>query len=228
MLRVFAATHRGHVRSRNEDYYGTSASDAEAIAPWAGTISPDEGWALVADGMGGHAAGEVASLLSAKCLSIMMPELLSEQAVTDAIVATNAALHEAMRQQPGLAGMGTTIAGLRFLGKRAMCFNIGDSRIYVSEGGVLRQISVDHVVEGYILTQCLGGSRPIALAPFISIIPVRPSTRFLLCTDGLTDMVTDDQISACLSSADPVVSLIDAALNAGGIDNVTVVVIEIV
>ena len=155
-----------------------------------------------------------------------MPDLVSETAVRNGIVATHDALHDAMRRHPRLRGMGTTIAGLRVVGNEAMGFAVGDSRIYVSHGTVLQQISEDHVVGGNLLTQCLGGGRRIPPIPFISRVPLRAKTRFLLCTDGLTDMVPDDQISAHLWSPDPATSLVDAALAGGGADNVTAIVAE--
>jgi serine/threonine protein phosphatase PrpC len=221
VLRVSAATHQGHVRSNNEDYYATSSSDAEAgAAAWGGIIEPEAGWALIADGMGGHAAGEVASLLAVKCLSIMMADFSSEQAA-------NGALREAMRQQPNLAGMGTTIAGIRFIGSQAICFNVGDSRIYAADVGGLRQISEDHVVEGHVLTQSLGGWRTDRLNPAVGTLPLLPSTRFLLCTDGLTDMVSDDNIAELIWSPEPATELVEAALAGGGDDNITVIVIEV-
>jgi protein phosphatase len=228
VLRVSAATHQGCVRSNNEDYYGTSSSDADAGAPACrGIIDPDTGRALVADGMGGHAAGEVASLLAVKCLSIMMAALSSEQAAIEAIVATNGALREAMRQQPNLAGMGTTIAGIRFIGSEAICFNVGDSRIYVADDSGLRQISEDHVVEGHVLTRCLGGWSTNGLNPAIRTLPLLPSARILLCTDGLTDMVSDAHIAELIWSPQPAAKLVEAALAGGGADNITVIIIEV-
>ena len=228
MPRAWAATHQGHVRGHNEDYYATSSSEAEANAPlWTGTINLQTGWALIADGMGGHAAGEVASLLAVKCLSFLMETADTEGAVRQSLQATNLALFDAMQQRPDLAGMGTTVAGIRFLGGEAVCFNVGDSRVYLSHTGGLRQVSEDHAVDGHALTQCLGGWSSEPLRPAVSILPLVPSSRILLCTDGLTNMVADERISEFVRSPDPAAKLIEAALAAGGADNATVVVIEV-
>lgn len=227
MFRFWADSHQGHVRAQNEDYFATSSSDADAQALSGVLIDPEEAWALVADGMGGHAAGEVASLLAVKCLSLLLPGSITENAVDESIRATNGALFDAMRQQPNLAGMGTTIAGIRFINSEAICFNVGDSRIYVADARGLRQISDDHVVEGHVLTQCLGGWNTERLHPALRTLPVLPSTRFLLCTDGLTDMVSDAHIAELIWSPDPAAKLVEAALAGGGADNVTITVIEV-
>lgn len=203
-------------------------SGAAKVSPfaWEGYVDPESGWILVADGMGGHAAGEVASVLAVQCLRAAMADLTTEGAIRRAIDATNLALQEAVRQQPSLTGMGTTIAGLRLMGTKALCFNVGDSRVYVSDDGSLRQVSVDHVVQRHALTQCLGASGATPLDPHVRVLPVKRKTRFLLCTDGLTDIVQDDEISTRLSSAQPAASLVKAALAVGGIDNVTAAVLH--
>jgi protein phosphatase len=155
-----------------------------------------------------------------------MSDLVGETAIQNGILATHLALHHAMREHPRLSGMGTTVAGLRLTAKEAICFNVGDSRIYVSDGALLRQISEDQVVGGNLLTQCLGGGRQFPPIASVSRVPLKARTRLLLCSDGLSDMVGDDQISAHLWSPDPATSLVGAALAAGGVDNVTAVVVE--
>ena len=112
----WAATDVGLARSINEDSYGTSGqTEARPGANWEGSLGAD-GWAIVADGMGGHAAGEVASELAVKCLTAMLPKLSSPEKIAAAVEATNRALYDAMDSRPALTGMGTTIAGVRFLG----------------------------------------------------------------------------------------------------------------
>lgn len=227
---VSALTHVGLVRSSNEDMCAvpgwTSGSDRER---WSGALFADGGWALVADGMGGHAAGEVASALIVEALAPLMSGLEDRRDVTAALDEANARLYAATAADPVLAGMGTTIAGLVLRGEEALAYNIGDSRIYRWTPAGLAQISIDHALGGGVLTQCLGGTaRPMPLDPFVGRCRWEPQGRFLLCSDGLTNMVPDTAIARLLASrseggAD---ALVEAALDAGGVDNVTVVVID--
>ncbi len=225
-----AVTHVGLVRSDNEDMCAvpgwTSGSGREC---WRGRLPTEGGWALVADGMGGHAAGEVASALVIEALAPLMAALEDRRDVLAALDEANARLYAAMAGDPALAGMGTTIAGLVLLGEEALAFNVGDSRIYRWTSAGLVQISVDHALGGGVLTQCLGGTpRPMPLDPFVGLIPLEPDSRFLLCSDGLTNMVPDPAIARFLSrrSEDVAEALVEAALEAGGVDNVTVLAID--
>jgi serine/threonine protein phosphatase PrpC len=107
-------------------------------------------------------------------------------------------------------------------------FNVGDSKIHLWNAGELRQLSEDHVVHGHVLTQCLGGSsQGRTLAPCIVTDPLPGDARLLLSSDGLTDLVPDDQIQDILGSSDrPAEELVEAALTAGGHDNITAVVLQ--
>jgi protein phosphatase len=224
-----AATHVGRVRSSNEDYYATSSlASGELSSEWRGEIDTDGGWILVADGMGGHAAGEVASELAVECMRTLMPQIKSKEDVPPALEATNLALFDAMDRNSALAGMGTTIAGAIFFGEKALLFNVGDSRIYSFTEGALRQLSQDHVVMGHVLTQCLGGSgRVRCLQPCRVEVELAQVGQLLLCTDGLTDMLDDSQIGEILEQRGCASRLIAAALAAGGVDNVTAAIVQV-
>lgn len=224
----WAATDVGLVRTNNEDSYMVSGqADAEAGERWEGHLGP-LAWALVADGMGGHAGGEVASALAVECLATVVPRLRTCQELSSAIEATNLALHDAMYLRPELEGMGTTVAGIAVRGSSAMIFNAGDSRIYGWSEGRLRRLSEDHVVSGYLLTKCLGGSSAAqAVEPFVAEVELTPGSRFLLCTDGLTDELDDETLADLLPMDRPAERLLDAALRNGGRDNVTVLVVEV-
>jgi serine/threonine protein phosphatase PrpC len=224
----WAASDVGSVRNNNEDAFLTSGQlDGEADIAWEGRLDVRP-WALVADGMGGHAAGEVASALAVECLSAVLPGLATADEVSAAIEATNLALHDAMRLRPDLRGMGTTVAGILALRDSAIVFNVGDSRIYLAGRDGLARLSEDHVVGGYLLTKCLGGTPQIGtIEPFVRQVELTRGSRFLLCTDGLTDELEDEEIVELIAGHDPASTLVGAALEKGGRDNVTVVVVQI-
>lgn len=222
----WAQSHRGRVRSNNEDAFAVSAA-LDTNEHWTGVI-PANGWALIADGMGGHAAGQVASRLTVECLSNLAGLLRDEDGIEESLTAVHAAIFAAMRVNVSLAGMGTTVAGVVLSPDDALCFNVGDSRIY-HFGSKLSLLSEDHVIDGHVLTQCLGGlNEQDVPEPATLRIKWKKGQRLLLCTDGLTDMLDDDEIATIMGRArtSPAEALVDAALNAGGHDNVTVIVLE--
>ena len=183
---------------------------------------------MIADGMGGHAAGQVASRLAVECLRNLADLLRDEDGIEEAVEAVHAAIFAAMREDATLAGMGTTVAGVVLSPDEALCFNVGDSRIY-HMGVKLSLLSEDHVIDGHVLTQCLGGlHEQDCPEPATLRIKWKKGQRLLLCTDGLTDMLDDDEIATIMDRArtSPAEALVDAALNAGGRDNVTVMVLE--
>jgi protein phosphatase len=178
--------------------------------------------------MGGHAAGEVASALTTDRLRSALACLSSEEELRSAIETTNLALHDAMQRRQNLRGMGTTVAGVVARGTSAILFNAGDSRIYLSVRGALERASEDHVVRGNMLTKCLGGSSsPRPVDPYVRTVPLERDTRILLCTDGLTDELQDDAIARLVTLDQPADRLLAAALQNGGRDNVTVVVLAV-
>ncbi|MDQ0279400.1 protein phosphatase [Arthrobacter silviterrae] len=205
----------------------------------------------VADGMGGHEAGEVASR---ECISV----LSQQQVLSDGSrVATAVDLQQALRQADARireisnARAGTTVTGVTLVEERGvpywLVFNVGDSRTYRLSQGTFAQVSVDHsevqeLVDGgyitpgqalvhprrHVVTRALGTGSDTE-ADFW-LVPVEEGDRILVCSDGLTNEVTDEQIHRALSTLnhpqDAVDSLIQSALRAGGRDNVTVVVVD--
>lgn len=227
-VRCSAMTHAGHVRGGNEDAIAVSATDEFPLESWQGVLPIEHGWALVADGIGGHVAGEVASQVVVELLRPVLGSLTNRHEITLALNAANSGLFATMKRLPELEGMGTTIAGAILREGSALVFNIGDSRIYLHHQGQFTQLSEDDVVGGNMLTQCLGGFvRSTQLDPHIRQMRIPPGAKLLLCTDGLTDMIADDHIAAILDSPDTdhAQLLVQAALDAGGIDNVSAVVI---
>lgn len=227
--RAWAATDRGHVRVNNEDCCAcTGWSSTAGGETWSGGLPVDGGWALVADGLGGHAAGEVASALAVASLALRMPGIENSADVRAALGQADATIRAHAAANPAMAGMGTTITGLIFHNSSALAFNLGDSRAYRLSAGALDQLSIDHAVGRHQLTQCLGGLvAPRTLEPCVRAMGVGAGERFLLCSDGLTDMLPTLRIAALLAApGDPARTLVSAALDAGGVDNVTAVVVE--
>lgn len=207
-------------------------------------------WA-VADGMGGHAAGDVASALAIESVKDMDREGLTTNDVRAALDAGNAAILTHGRRHPLQRGLGTTVTGLAGLVldglPRWAIFNIGDSRVYRFADGCLTRITVDHseveqlVQDGVIteeqarvhparhmITRSLG-SVP-APEPDLWVLPQHAGERFLLCTDGLTNELTDDEIAGVLEAHDATAAadqLVGRALAAGGRDNVSVIVLDV-
>ena len=229
IAQISAFTHRGRVRADNEDtiVIGDWLSPPEMDAPRA-LRQPLPLVCAVADGMGGHRGGEVASRTAAQALTAAGGELTSAEHTRARLLQIDAALNDMMRADAALRGMGTTIAGL-VLADPLVWFNIGDSRLYRFSDGRLEQVSIDDTPPGPrsgLLTQSLGGGLPAPPVPHVGEIALAPPARFLLCSDGLTDMLDDDDIAACLMLADTdaVVELFEMAMRAGGMDNVSIVV----
>jgi len=192
--------------------------------------------------MGGHAAGEIASRLAAESLVQQARAMTDEVEIAKAIESANAAVHESMAQDPARIGMGTTIAGILASEDAIFAFNVGDSRAYQVVGGHLRLLTLDDTpsfaVDGpeartgqssHALTQCLGGMPdPMAIAPHIRRLAPFGRQRFLLCSDGLTDMLDQHAIEACVEEdAESAVNrLFAVAMDAGGTDNISVVIID--
>jgi PPM family protein phosphatase len=205
----------------------------------------------VADGMGGHAAGEVASSVALAALAPLDDDdgdgdLLD--ALATAITTAQQSLGHAVDSQPELEGMGTTLTALLWAGNRIGLAHVGDSRAYLLRGGELMQLTRDHtyvqtlVDSGRItleeaashprrslLTRALGNGADTE--PDLSIREIRIGDRFLLCSDGLSAVVSESTIHDALGSVLPqeaVDRLVDLALRAGGPDNITAIVADVV
>jgi serine/threonine protein phosphatase PrpC len=237
-IRISAATHVGSVRRRNEDYYGatglrTSLRDGEVVT----VVADATCLAVLADGLGGHPSGEVASRLAVEQL------LAANPTTPDALVAAfheaNIAIYGAMSREDGSLGMGTTAAAVLVTKRGLAIVNVGDSTVFELVDGRLDQLSTDDVPErgtllaglpSSIVTQTLGGRRELEeIEPHLYQDDFGTSRRVLLCTDGLTNFVTRDRIGDALRAQCGVAavdSLVQAALDAGGLDNVTVVLLE--
>lgn len=256
MARLYyaAATHKGRVRGNNEDNFWVSGVFREDVAQnrmhCAGKARPTRFAAAVCDGMGGESNGETASLLAVGCVQPHTFYELPEAAKTD-IQTANRKVCSYITQQGGIRS-GSTWASLYIDSGRAVCCNLGDSRVYWLHEGKLTQLSQDHnraqrmVSSGQLseaearrssakhtLTQYLGiFEEEMILEPWASQpVPLTVGDRFLLCSDGLTDMLWDEEIAQILAGKGrpeaQAAQLIQEAVDSGGKDNVTVIVIQV-
>ncbi len=204
----------------------------------------------VADGMGGHAGGDVASRIAVESLRAYFagrgrpPRGAEPEAVVGgAIAAANSAVHRSRRGQ--LCGMGSTVAALWLRRGCAIVGHLGDSRVYRLRGGSLERLTRDHSLAelfrergadeaaarrvSHLLTRSLGQS-PEALRPELRTEAVEVGDVYLLCSDGLSDVLGDDEVAEVLGRSPPrvaAVELVDAALAAGSSDNVTALVVAL-
>jgi len=232
-MRVGAATDTGRVRKVNEDAY------------WY-----DDRLLIVADGMGGHAAGEVAANVALnaarQAIAALEPRVLPvEEMVRQAVAAANLEVYERSLRVPGLQGMGTTLTLVWIAGDRAVVGHVGDSRAYLVTKSGMVQLTQDHSVVAElvrsgglqasearlhpyrnVLTRALGAAPQVEAD--VNSVRVEPGEALLLCTDGLTAVLQDEEIHKTLVEMDDPTRcaqrLVDLANARGGPDNITAVV----
>ena len=230
-------TDTGVVRSVNQDSY---------------VIDDLEGrFFVVADGMGGHAGGQEASKIATEVIKAYFLEkwdsdIDSEVLLKEAIDRANQSILEDQQSHPERADMGTTVVVLIFRNDQPWCGHVGDSRLYRFRGSQLEQITEDHTWVGlalkageiskeqaqfhpwrHVLSQCLG--RKDLQRIDIQKLDIQKGDRLLICSDGLTEEVSDEQIQNFLAKEETCeetgTELISAAKEAGGSDNITVVIV---
>lgn len=240
-LAVAARTDTGRVRKGNED---TLHADANA----------HRGIFIVADGMGGHAAGEIASEMAVQTVSRDLSDLndleregASEQ-VAEALRDANRAVFERTRRELEKTGMGTTVSALLLSDTHYIIGHVGDSRIYLVREGEMTQLTRDHSLvqeqvdaglltaeqarrhpQSNVITRCVGMADDIE--PDVMEGEARMGDCFLLASDGLTGMVEDRRIHQLLSSRAAPARIVDALIseanNNGGNDNITAIVVRV-
>ena len=233
LLRAVARTDVGRRRSANEDCFA---------------LAPELGLYLVADGMGGHTAGQVASALAADAAVSALRALegatatLTEK-LRHAVAAANREIFSAAEEKSELTGMGTTLVALLSGDGRVALAHVGDSRAYLVRGGRIRQLTDDHSLVAelvrrheisphdaldhphrHILTRALGVRRSVE--PDLAEMTPVPGDVFVLCSDGLTGLVSADEIAKAVVDHEDLelacANLIDCANSRGGDDNITV------
>ena len=233
-----AATDRGRKRPSNEDAFG---------------FSVEHGVYVVCDGMGGAAAGEIASSLAVEEVLRLLSgrnaneNAALEPAAEEAIQAANAAIYQRAQRNDRLSGMGTTLVGLVTGDRRVLVFNVGDSRCYRLRHRRLEQITLDHsLVEEQVrmgrmshsealrsplrnvITRALGTQN--CVTPDLFELEASSGDLFLLCSDGLTRELSDPLIESILMADSPLDELcgklVEAARKAGGHDNITCLLVR--
>lgn len=235
-IEMGAATHAGRVRDVNEDAY----------------LARD-GVAMVADGMGGHACGDEASRHVVQAFATgLRRSPLGPDSIHEALAAANAEIVAASGADPQKAGMGTTVAGIALVEYAGtphwLVFNVGDSRVYRVVDDIATQLTVDHsevaelVSTGritaeqaathplrHVVTRSLGND-PMPAADVWLFPPVASGETFLVCSDGLTNELSTDEITGIITASrgprDAAAELVARAVEAGGRDNVTAVVLS--
>ncbi len=249
-LTAFGLTDVGRKRRHNEDAY---------------LLDAERGLFVVADGMGGHAAGEVASRITVESIQEFIAGTEDEHEntwpfgfnnryslegnrLTTSVEKANEKVMRAVQNRPELKGMGTTVVAALFDANHATLVHVGDSRAYMLRRGELKRLTDDHswvqeqVNAGIlsedeakshplknVVTRALGGAAHVAVD--LIEVPTVVGDRFLLCSDGLTGMVSDEEIHRHLHE-DPTLdvavrALIDLANERGGVDNITAIVVEV-
>ena len=233
-------TDLGRTRSSNEDSF---------------SARPEKKLFLVADGMGGHAAGEIASQLAATTMEELVVEGVSdprddlEEILRSAAEGANARVFESQAENPELAGMGSTLTALSFRDRRYYIAHVGDSRAYLLREGVLDQLTRDHSLVWHLYESGVLRKEELSSHPQKNLITrsigphshievdvergeARSGDVYLLCSDGLSDVVPDETIRTILADAarspqEMCDRLVNLANEAGGPDNITAVVVRL-
>jgi protein phosphatase len=236
-LEMTGLTDPGRVRPENEDSI---------------VVRPEIGLAILADGMGGHQAGEVASRLAVDVIQRHLIEAFARAAaegdeglLSEAIRKANAAVYEAARERPEYAGMGSTVVVAVFHGDKLYFGHVGDSRLYRYRDGLFTPLTRDHsviqelvgrgllteaearaTIAKNLVTRALGVDPDVE--PEMGEETYRDADVYLLCSDGLNDMLSDDEIARLLAEHEPNLEeaarhMVDTANARGGPDNISVI-----
>lgn len=236
--RFTGLTDPGLIRTVNQDDYH---------------IDPDGRFFIVADGMGGHAGGQEASKLATEAIQAHLDEhwqsqVASEELIEQAFYKANQSILQDQQNHPERPDMGTTAVVFMFRQGQSWCAHVGDSRLYRLRSSKLEQITEDHTWVAramkagdltpdqarthqwrHVLSQCLG--RKDLQQVDVQLMDVQPGDRLLLCTDGLTEELSDNLISSYiqprLDGEEAAAMLIESAKEKGGRDNITVVIVEV-
>lgn len=252
-LEAIALSDVGRVRQNNEDNYYIQGKVRQNLAQqkseesYAGVAR--QSLFAVADGMGGESDGEIASLVSVQSLRPCGLDEICEEAYNAIVEANEIICNEIMRK--GGKRMGSTLTALYMDNDTAVVCNIGDSRAYLMRDGIFTQISEDHTIvqqmvnigaitkeearthkKRHVLSQNIGiFPDELVIEPtFSEDIELKDGDLFLLCSDGLTDMLTDDEIREIMrmgSVDDQAHRLVEGALENGGRDNITVILVKV-
>lgn len=229
-MKCYAITHKGLVRESNEDC---------CFIPERG-----ENFALVCDGMGGHLAGEVASRTAIDSMRRSLDGANpGQEMLREAIREANIDVYRLAQDKPEYTGMGTTLTAIWWTDEKVLMGHVGDSRLYKFEGGKLTHLSHDHTYvqelvdlgeiseaearthpRRNLITRAIGTRLSVEIDT--AAFERTPGSVYLICSDGLTNMLTDNEISLILAGGAPneqLKALLSGALEHGGTDNITAV-----
>ncbi len=237
-MNTYSLTDQGKVRSKNQDYFANYFHSQFALY-------------LVADGMGGHRAGEVASRIAVEETRNYVIEHKADgdygALLVDALHYANRCIYDASSANPDYEQMGTTIVAVLQSGGRCWVAHVGDSRVYLMREGTLRRLTQDHSLVQNLVEQGLlspedarthpersAVTRAMGVFPDVEVdcseLPLREGDRVLLCTDGVTNMVEESEIEEILVqkpvSREACEALLERANEHGGLDNVTATIFE--
>lgn len=243
-MQISGKTDVGLLRAENQDSFAS------------GELSENLAWAVVCDGMGGHAGGSTASKMAVECISERIKsnlhEKMSVQSVKNmlesAVMFANAKIYDSASKNPSLRGMGTTVVAVVCIGNTAVVAWVGDSRCYHLTDSGITQITKDHsyvqqlVDSGSIspeeanehpmkniITRALGLDDDVQVDFTDVDFAVSQGEKLILCTDGLTNLVSDEKIAECAENQycnEQTKKLVELANKNGGTDNITVVIIS--
>jgi protein phosphatase len=245
-IRASVATNPGCVRAENQDaaIFSRPADDRSLVTH--GVI------ALVADGMGGCNGGEVASAMACEGIpkAYFAGNGPAPAALRAALEAVNAEIYQAAQAQPDLRGMGTTAVAFAITASHGWLAYVGDSRLYLIRGGQIYRMSEDHSMvfemvhkglltaeearnheDRNVLSRALGSRPQVEVSCWEEPFPIQPGDRYLLCSDGLHDLVTDEKMLELANSgelSEATENLVRTANENGGHDNISVILLEAV
>ena len=242
---IMAASRVGCVRHQNEDMIlvGHHFLRNDYFKTQVELTNQERYLIAVADGMGGHNRGDVASNDVMRNLHFYFNDLPTglgpsefNETIVEWLDAINNYVASKGRADEQFKGMGTTLVGLAFYEGQFYSMNCGDSRLYRYRGGVLEQLTTDHSLSNMLgsakhssaITNCIGGGCTSSYIDMVQMTgDILTDDIYMLCSDGLTDMIPDEQIASMLASGADVNSLCDAANEAGGYDNISCCIIKL-
>ena len=233
-IRVRAFTDVGLVRKRNEDCVLVAGWMSQTREGSLGSMDFPPKFPFVcavADGMGGHVGGDVASRVALTVIAKRSPKWRTDDDVAATLIETNEQVR-AVGDEADLRGLGTTVAGVCVTGDGIIVFNVGDSQVFSITAGVLEQLSIDDSVfdtngrPTNVITQSLGQFPP--LQPHVLVLPLQPAT-YLMCSDGVSGVMTPEELRAAvaLDLDDCVAEIIGTTRENGAHDNFSFVIVVV-
>jgi len=243
-MAVEAASDTRYIRENNEDMIlaGHETLRNDTLSKTAIVEGDDRYIVALADGMGGHKGGEVASEMMLRNLNTFFYDIPADLSNDDLIdrfftwlASVNRSINGKGGEQANLQGMGTTLVAFIVYNHKFFWVNCGDSRLYRVRGGHIKQLTNDHSLDmltglksdSNVLLNCIGGCCQDSYLDILEMDDVQQGDLYMLCSDGLTDMIDDEHLLGDINSGASASTLVKAANEAGGFDNISVCLIKI-